>query len=109
MAEWTDTPLSTLLKACGMHASAKYLVYFADDGWWDSIDIDEAMYPQTLVTWGMNGGTLPVAFGGPLRMRVPRQLGHKSVKFIDRLLVTDSVADLKISTNVRSYAWYSGI
>ena len=42
-------------------------------------------------------------------MRVPRQLGYKSVKFINRLLVTNSVADLKISTNVRSYAWYSGI
>ena len=109
VAEWTGTPLSTVLKACGMRASAKYVVYFADDGWWDSIDIDEAMHPQTLVTWGMNGGLLPVPFGGPLRMRVPRQLGYKSVKFIDRLLVTDSVADLKISTNVRSYAWYSGI
>lgn len=109
VAEWIGTPLSTVLKACGMRASAKYVVYFADDGWWDSIDIDEAMHPQTLVTWGMNGGLLPVPFGGPIRMRVPRQLGYKSVKFIDRLLVTDSVADLKISTSVRSYAWYSGI
>ncbi len=109
VAEWTGTPLSAVLQACGMRASAKYVVYYAADGWYDSIDIDEAMHPQTLVTWGMNGDILPVAFGGPLRMRVPRQLGYKSVKFIERLLVTDSVADLKISTNARSYAWYSGI
>ncbi|MBC7842889.1 MAG: molybdopterin-dependent oxidoreductase [Gemmatimonadaceae bacterium] len=109
VAEWTGTPLSAVLQACGVRPSARYVVYFAADGWMDSIDIDEAMHPQTLVTWGMNGGDLPVAFGGPLRMRVPRQLGYKSVKFIERLLVTDTVADLKISTGVRNYAWYSGI
>lgn len=109
VAEWTGTPLSQVLRACGMRASATYVVYYAADGWYDSIDIDEAMHPQTLVTWGMNGGALPVPFGGPLRMRVPRQLGYKSVKFIERLLVTESVADLKVSSGVRSYAWYSGI
>jgi DMSO/TMAO reductase YedYZ molybdopterin-dependent catalytic subunit len=109
VAEWTGTPLSAVLQACGIRSSARYVVYFAADGWHDSIDIDEAMHPQTLMAWGMNGGALPVPFGGPLRMRVPRQLGYKSVKFIDRLLVTDSVSDLQISTGVRSYAWYSGI
>jgi DMSO/TMAO reductase YedYZ molybdopterin-dependent catalytic subunit len=109
IAEWTGTPLSAVLRACGMRPGAKYVVYYAADGWYDSIDIDEAMHPQTLVTWAMNGRELPVPFGGPLRMRVPRQLGYKSVKFIDRLLVTDSVADLKITTTARSYAWYSGI
>jgi DMSO/TMAO reductase YedYZ molybdopterin-dependent catalytic subunit len=35
----------------------------------------------------MNDGDLPVAFGGPLRLRVPRQLGYKSVKFVNRLMV----------------------
>lgn len=109
VAEWTGTPLATVLQSCGIRPSARYVVYFAADGWYDSVDIDEAMHPQTLVAWGMNGTALPVPFGGPLRMRVPRQLGYKSVKFIERLLVTDNVADLKISTNVRSYAWYSGI
>jgi DMSO/TMAO reductase YedYZ molybdopterin-dependent catalytic subunit len=28
----------------------------------DSIDIDEAMHPQTLLAWRMNGGDLPVPF-----------------------------------------------
>lgn len=109
VAEWTGTPLSAVLRACGVRPTARYVVYFAADGWYDSVDIDEAMHPQTLVTWAMNGSALPVPFGGPLRMRVPRQLGYKSVKFINRLLVTDSVADLQIDTNVRSYAWYNGI
>ena len=58
--------------------------------WWESIDMADALHPQTLVTYGMNGGELPVGFGGPLRLRVPRQLGYKSVKYITRLTVTDS-------------------
>ena len=53
--------------------------------------LDEARHPQTLLAWGMNGGELPVPFGGPLRMRVPRQLGYKSAKYINRLVVTDSL------------------
>ena len=51
----------------------------------------DALHPQTLVAYAMNDGDLPVAFGGPLRLRVPRQLGYKSVKFINRLAVTDSL------------------
>jgi DMSO/TMAO reductase YedYZ molybdopterin-dependent catalytic subunit len=35
--------------------------------------------------------TAPVAFGGLLRLRVPRQLRYKRVKFVNRLAVTDSL------------------
>ncbi len=59
--------------------------------WWDSVDMADALHPQTLVTYGMNGGDLPVGHGGPLRLRVPRQLGYKSVKFITRMTVTDDI------------------
>ena len=51
----------------------------------------DAMHPQTILTYGMNGDELPVGHGGPLRLRVPRQLGYKSVKFIARLTVTDNL------------------
>ena len=113
VAEWTGTPLSAVLNAAGVRSEAKYLVYYSSDPeWFESIDIDEAMHSQTLLTWGMNGGELPVPFGGPLRLRVPRQLGYKSVKFLDRLLVTESLDDVpdQGSVNVKyGYAWYAGI
>jgi DMSO/TMAO reductase YedYZ molybdopterin-dependent catalytic subunit len=44
------------------------------------MDMAGALPPQTLVNYGLNGGEIPVANGGPLRMRLPRQLGYKSVK-----------------------------
>jgi DMSO/TMAO reductase YedYZ molybdopterin-dependent catalytic subunit len=114
IAEWTGTPLPTLLSAIGVRPEARYLVYFSSDPeWWESIDIDEAMHPQTLLAWGMNGADLPVPFGGPLRLRVPRQLGYKSVKFLDRLVLTDTLHGLGDGSGQSAvnngYAWYAGI
>jgi len=113
IAEWTGTPLSAVLNAAGVRPEARYLVYYSSDPeWYESIDIDEAMHPQTLLTWGMNGGELTVPFGGPLRMRLPRQLGYKSVKFLERLVLTDELDGFpdKGSVNVKyGYAWYAGI
>jgi DMSO/TMAO reductase YedYZ molybdopterin-dependent catalytic subunit len=61
----------------------------------------------------MNGNDLPVAFGGPLRMRVPRQLGYKSVKYINRLTLTDNLKQfgkgLGSAEPEGGYAWYAGI
>jgi len=62
---------------------------------------------------GMNDGDLPVPFGGPLRMRVPRQLGYKNVKYITRLTVTDSMKHfgkgLGSVDPEYGYSWYAGI
>jgi DMSO/TMAO reductase YedYZ molybdopterin-dependent catalytic subunit len=114
IAEWIGTPLDEVLKAVGALPQARYVVYFSTDGnWWDSIDMADALHPQTLLTWGMNDGDLPVSFGGPLRMRVPRQLGYKSVKYVTHLTVTDTVKHIGKglgSPNPEGgYAWYAGI
>jgi DMSO/TMAO reductase YedYZ molybdopterin-dependent catalytic subunit len=114
IAEWIGTPLVEVLKASGLLPQARYLVYFSiDRDWWDSIDRVEALHPQTLLTWAMNDGDLPVSFGGPLRMRVPRQLGYKNVKYITRLTATDSLKGfgkgLGSASPESGYAWYAGI
>ena len=114
IAEWIGTPLSEVLKACGILPKARYLVYFSmDPDWWESIDMVDAQHPQTLLTWAMNDGDLPVSFGGPLRLRVPRQLGYKSVKFVNRLMLTDSAKGYVSALDPKSpnygYAWYAGI
>jgi DMSO/TMAO reductase YedYZ molybdopterin-dependent catalytic subunit len=114
IAEWIGTPLAEVLNEVGVLPQARYVAYFSTDrDWWDSIDLADALHPQTLLTWGMNDGDLSVGFGGPLRIRVPRQLGYKSVKYITRLTVTDSLKH--IGTGLGSsepdfgYAWYAGI
>jgi len=114
IAEWTGVPLSHVLNAVGTLPQARYVVYrsFQPD-WWESIDMADALHPQTFVAHGMNGGDLPVAFGGPLRLRVPRQLGYKSVKYITHLTITDSLKrfgkGLGSASPEAGYAWYAGI
>ena len=114
IAEWVGVPLSHILGVVGTLPQARFVVYrsFQPD-WWESIDMADALHPQTLVAHGMNGGELPVAFGGPLRLRVPRQLGYKSVKYITRLTIADSLKrfgkGLGSASPEGGYAWYAGI
>jgi DMSO/TMAO reductase YedYZ molybdopterin-dependent catalytic subunit len=114
IAEWIGTPLEAVLQEVGLHPRARYVAYFSmEQDWWDSIDMADALHPQTLLTWGMNDGDLPVSFGGPLRMRVPRQLGYKSVKYIARLTAIDSLKQfgkgLGSASPEAGYSWYAGI
>ena len=114
IAEWKGVPLSHLMDLVGALPQARYVFYgsFQPD-WYESIDMVDALHPQTLVTYGMNGGELPVGFGGPLRLRVPRQLGYKSVKYITRLTLTDNLKSfghgMGSAAAEGGYAWYAGI
>ncbi|HEY1576850.1 MAG TPA: molybdopterin-dependent oxidoreductase [Terracidiphilus sp.] len=104
VAEWIGTPLSGVLREAGALPQARYVKYSSiQPDWSDSIDMADAHHPQTFLTLGMNDGALPVGFGGPLRLRVPRQLGYKSVKYVNRITLTDS---MKFQGE---YAWYAGI
>jgi len=114
VAEWIGTPLSGVLREAGALPQARYVAYFSiQPDWWESIDIVDANHPQTFLTTGMNDGDLPVGFGGPLRLRVPRQLGYKSVKYITRLTVTDSMKHfgkgLGSASPEGGYSWFAGI
>jgi DMSO/TMAO reductase YedYZ molybdopterin-dependent catalytic subunit len=114
IAEWTGVPLSYLLDRVGALAQVRYVVYrsFQPD-WWESIDMSDALHPQTVVAHGMNGSDLPVPFGGPLRLRIARQLGYKNIKYITRLTLTDSLKPFGKGRGGAApdggYAWYAGI
>ena len=114
IAEWRGVPLAHILNLVGTLPQARFVVYRSiQTDWWDSLDMADALHPQTVVANGMNGGELPVPFGGPLRMRVPRQLGYKNIKFLTQLTVTDNLKrfgkGLGSSSPEGGYAWYAGI
>lgn len=107
VAEWTGVPVFRILEAAGALPHARFVVHHSmEQGWTDSIDMADALHPQTLLAYGMNGGDLPPGHGGPLRLRVPRQLGYKSVKFIERLTVT---GNLDANPAGGGYSWFAGI
>lgn len=114
IAEWIGTPLHEVLAEAQPLPQVRYIVYRSiQSDWWESIDMADSLHPQTFLTWGMNDGDLPVGFGGPLRLRVPRQLGYKSVKYLVRLTATDSMKHfgkgLGSASPEAGYAWYAGI
>jgi len=114
IAEWTGVPLSYILDRVGALPRVRYVVYRSiQPDWWESIDMADALHPQTLLAHRMNGNELPVPFGGPVRVRVPRQLGYKNVKYINRVTLTDNLKlfgkGLGGANSDGGYAWYAGI
>jgi DMSO/TMAO reductase YedYZ molybdopterin-dependent catalytic subunit len=113
IAEWTGVAVADVLAAVGVQDNARYVVFFPFDEWWDSLDMDDARHPQTLLAYSMNGGDLSLDHGAPIRLRVARQLGYKSVKFLSRITVTDTLKTIGTGAGSASaeagYAWYAGI
>lgn len=114
VAEWIGAPLAHVLQQAGVQPEAKYMAYFSvQKNWWDSLDMNDAFHPQTLIAYGMNGGDLPAGHGGPMRVRVPRQMGYKSVKFVTRILLVDSVKEfgkgMGSHAAERGYSWFNPI
>ena len=113
IAEWTGVPVSRVLDLVGAAPKAKYVVFFPFDDAWESLDMEDARHPQTLLAYGMNGADIPTAHGAPLRLRVARQLGYKSVKYLSRITVTDTLKNIGKGLGSASpevgYSWYAGI
>jgi DMSO/TMAO reductase YedYZ molybdopterin-dependent catalytic subunit len=113
IAEWTGVPVSQVLSLAGVHPQAKYVVFFPFDTSWESIDMQDALHPQTLLAYGLNGKELPTPHGAPVRLRVARQLGYKSVKYLSQITVTDTLKDIGKGLGSYSpeigYSWYAGI
>jgi DMSO/TMAO reductase YedYZ molybdopterin-dependent catalytic subunit len=101
-AEWTGVPLRHLLKRAGIKADAREVVLEgADKGtiaelprpagqihFARSLPLAKAM-DDVLLAWEMNGRPLTAAHGFPLRAIVPGWYGMASIKWLQRIIVTD--------------------
>jgi len=81
--------------------------------YYESIDLFDAFHPQTILAYEMNGSTLPVRHGAPLRLRVERQVGYKHAKFVTRIEAVERLNRLGRGKGGfwedRGYQWYGGI
>jgi DMSO/TMAO reductase YedYZ molybdopterin-dependent catalytic subunit len=110
IGQWTGVPLSLVLDAVRILPAARFVVFYSYDDWVDSIDLLDALHPQTILAYGMNGRDLPIPHGAPVRLRVERQLGYKSMKYLRRIVVTDEFDDGGQKGNIQNgWAWYTGI
>ncbi|MEJ0022292.1 MAG: molybdopterin-dependent oxidoreductase [Alphaproteobacteria bacterium] len=113
IGQWTGVQLARVLSTTGLKPNARFVFFHAADGWYDSVHLFDALHSQTLLAYGMNGGPLPIAHGAPVRLRVERHLGYKSIKFVKRIEVVESLAEvgngLGSSGAAYGYSWNSGI
>jgi len=128
IGKWTGVPLSEILSRAGVRPEARFVVFHCadtlDDGgefgvdperirYYESIDLIDAAHPQTILAYEMNGKLLTVPYGAPLRLRLERQLGYKMAKYIMRIELVQSFADLHGGRGGywedRGYEWYAGI
>jgi len=119
IGKWQGPHLSRLLDMAGLLPAARYIVFHCADRfgtrpYYESIDLVDAFHPQTILAWRMNGQTLPLAHGAPLRLRVERQLGYKQAKYVMRIEARASLAGLYGGKggyweDKSDYAWYAGI
>ena len=110
IAQWTGVPLRLVLEAAGILPNARYVQFYAFDGWADGVDMIDALHPQTILAYGMNGRDLPVPHGAPLRLRVERQVGYKNMKFIRSIRVTEAFDDHGEWGNIQNgWSWYVGV
>ena len=117
---WRGVPLSLVLEAAQISTRAKYIVFHCLDDvgggnvYYESIDMVDALHPQTILAFALNEQPLPVRNGAPLRLRAERHLGYKQAKFIKHIEVVTDLRSVRGGKggyweDVANYEWYAGI
>lgn len=84
-ARWKGVPLSNLIQTAVAKPAARRVKLHGVDNYTDTIPLEKALEPSTLVVYEMNGVALPRIHGSPARAIVPGYFGEKSVKWITRI------------------------
>jgi DMSO/TMAO reductase YedYZ molybdopterin-dependent catalytic subunit len=81
-ARFRGVPLAVLAKRALPKSTVKHVIFEAAHGYTANVRLEEALRPNCLVTWELNGRRLPEAHGAPLRGLVPDLYFWKSPKWL---------------------------
>jgi DMSO/TMAO reductase YedYZ molybdopterin-dependent catalytic subunit len=119
IGKWKGAPLSELLARVQPLPSARFVVFHCadpdEDGlhYYESLDLEDAFHPQTILAYELNDQALPIAHGAPIRLRVERQLGYKMAKYVMRIELVESFVAIAGGQGGywedQGYEWYAGI
>lgn len=120
IGQWTGPLLRDVLAQVVPKPQARFVMFFCadpmdddSDYYYESIDMRTAAHPQTLLAYALNGETLPMAYGAPLRLRLGRQLGYKMAKYVMHIQLVSSYRPFGQGHGGywedQGYAWYAGI
>ncbi len=123
IGKWKGVPLAEILDRVKPAEKARYVVFHCVDSmdardpkgsmYYESIDLDDAYHPQTILAYELNDKTLPIPNGAPVRVRIERQLGYKMAKYIMRVELVEDFASIGAGNGGywedQGYSWYAGI
>ena len=97
---WRGVRLADVLKRAGLKTSAKEILFNGGDApigtmpdFARSIPVARALHASTLLAYEMNGVTLPIEHGFPLRVVVPGWAGDSWIKWVTSITVLDREHD----------------
>jgi len=119
IGKWTGIPVGDLMRQVEPLPNARYAVFHCadvDDGgiaYYESIAVVDCYHPQTILAYELNGASLDVPHGAPLRLRFERQLGYKQAKYVMKIELVESLAGIGGGKGGywedQGYEWYAGI
>ena len=118
-AEWTGVPLLEVLDRAGVKGGAREVVFRgADSGKLDatsepvrfarSLSMDDARGSEALLAYAMNGESLPIQHGYPLRLIVPSWYAVASVKWLTEIDVISEPFRGHYQTEAYFFEWQRG-
>jgi DMSO/TMAO reductase YedYZ molybdopterin-dependent catalytic subunit len=88
--KWEGVHPKEIFSKVKISPKAKYVSFYATGGKYkDSLSIQEALEPETMLAYRLNGKELPPESGFPLRLVIPRMYGYKGVKWVERIVFTE--------------------
>jgi DMSO/TMAO reductase YedYZ molybdopterin-dependent catalytic subunit len=101
--------VSDFLTMVGADPRARFVEVECADDYYESIDIESAMHPQSLLCYEMHGQPLQRGHGAPLRLQMPTKLGYKQAKYLTSLRVTNVLSGRKGYWEDLGYSWHGGL
>ena len=88
VGEWGGVRMEDIVRLCKPSKKAKYVVFHCydedkgGDHYYTSLRLSDMYDMQTILAYEMNGQTLPIEHGAPLRLRCEIKLGYKMAKYL---------------------------
>jgi DMSO/TMAO reductase YedYZ molybdopterin-dependent catalytic subunit len=123
IGKWKGVQLSRILNIVKPKSEARYVMFYSADAmdedndpnslYYESIDMQSAHHPQTILAYDMNDAALSVPHGAPLRLRDERQLGYKMAKYVMEIELVEGFGNIRGGNGGywedQGYEWYAGI
>lgn len=100
--------MSDFLKMIGADTTARFITVACADDYYESLDMETALHPQTLMCYEMYDRPITREHGAPVRLQAPTKVGYKQAKYLTDLKVTN-VLDKVGYWEDQGYNWFYGL